>query len=279
MATRKYIAAALAVLLAATGVQAQKKTIEERRRIREGNNEAWQSSAKYAFGVHTGLDLGAAVPYPLNGMGPGAKMKAVPRINPQLGVSFTTFPLHRITVTVEATYKQVGIDAEAWVSGQQFTLPGNPPTTTRFRGTADVNMQFSMLEIPVYVGYSLGDGRSKVFIGGYYSHIFKARFNTTPMKGVVENPDDPGAPPIMVTPENPVPADAMPAFNDYLGSWDAGMLAGYQWQIFPRIDLSVRLSMGFKDIFRKDRNYLEYKMLHMRGSLTLSYSFLCYTRK
>lgn len=276
---RKYIAAAIIVLLAATGAQAQKKSPEERRQIKNANNVAWQSSAKYAFGVHTGLDIGAAVPHPISGMGPDAKMSAVPKINPQLGVSFTTYPLHRVTATVEVTYKQVGIDAEAWVSGQQFTLPGDPPTVTRFRGTAAVAMQFSMLEIPVYIGYSFGDGRNKVFLGGYYSHIFKARFSTTPLKGVAENPDDPTKPPTMITPENPVPSDMMPAFNDYLGKWDAGMLVGYQWQVFPRVDLSVRLSTGFKDIFKKGNNYLEYKMLHMRGSLTLSYSFLRYTRK
>ncbi len=276
---RKYIAAALAIILTAGGVHAQKKSPEEKREIRNANSAAWQSSAKYAFGVHTGLDIGAAVPYPIDAMGPGAKMRAIPRLNPQLGVSFTTYPLHRVTATVEVTYKQVGIDAEAWVAGQRFTLPGDPPTIPRFRGTAEVNMQFSMLEIPVYIGYSFGDGRNKVFLGGYYSHIFKARFNTTPIKGLVENPSEPGSQPIIVTPENPVSADVMPAFNDYLDSWDAGMLAGYQWQIFPRIDLSVRLSMGFKDIFKKGNNYLEYKMLHMRGSLTLSYSFLRYTRK
>ncbi len=276
---RKYIVAIIITLLAATGMSAQKRTREERRQIRDDNNAAWQSSAKYAFGVHTGLDIGAAVPYPLGGMGPGAKMRAVPRLNPQLGVSFTTYPLHRVTATVEVTYKQVGIDAEAWVAGQQFTLPGSPPVITKFRGTVEVAMQFSMLEIPVYVGYSFGDGRNKVFLGGYYSRIFKARFSTTPLKGLAENPADPSAPPTMIIPDNPVPPEVMPAFSNYLGNWDAGMLAGYQWQIFPRIDLSVRLSMGFKDIFKKDNNYLEYKMLHMRGSLTLSYSFLRYVRK
>ncbi len=275
---RKYIAAVIVIILAASSAQAQDKTAEDKQRRRDAANKAWQSSAKYAFGIHTGLDIGAAAPYPLNGMGPNAKMSAVPKLNPQLGVSVTSYPLHRITATLEVTYKQVGIDAEAWVEGQQFTLPGNPPTTTRFRGTAAVSMQFSMLEIPLYIGYSFGDGRNKVFIGGYYSHIFKSHFNTTPLKGMVENPDDPSAPPVLVDEDNPVPGGAMPEFNKYLGKWDAGMLVGYQWQIFPRIDLSARFSMGFKDIFKKGNNYLEYKMLHLRGSITVSYSFLRYTK-
>ncbi|MDR2907123.1 MAG: PorT family protein [Bacteroidales bacterium] len=272
---KKHIVATILILFAAVSVRAQTGSSEERRQIRKENNEVWQAQAKYAFGIHTGLDIGGAVPF--GGMS-GMKMRAVPRLRPQLGVSFTSYPIHRLTATVEVTYKQVGIDAEAWVSGQQFTLPGDPPATTMFRGTADVSMQFSMLEIPVYAGYSFEDGRNKVFFGGYYSRIFKARFNTTPLKGMVENPNDSSAPPVLVTPDNPVPSDVMPAFNSYLGNWDAGLLAGYQLQIFPRIDLSARFSMGLKDIFKRGNNYLEYKMLHLRGSLTLSYSFLRYTK-
>ena len=38
----------------------------------------------------------------------------------------------------------------------------------------------------------------------------------------------------MVTPDSPIPPDAMPVFNDYLDCWDVGMLLGYEWQIVPR---------------------------------------------
>ena len=40
--------------------------------------------------------------------------------------------------------------------------------------------------------------------------------------------------------------------------------------------MTARVSMGFKDIFRRGSNYLDYKMLHMRGTLMISYSFLRY---
>lgn len=142
--------------------------------------------------------------------------------------------------------------------------PDGEDFITRFRGTANVVMNFSMFEIPVYVGYSFGGGRSRIYLGAYYSYILKSQFNTTPLKGLVENPNDPSKPPIMVTPDSPVPPDAMPVFNDYLGKWDAGMLLGYEWQIVPRVKMTARFSMGFKDIFRRGSNYLEYKMLHMR---------------
>jgi hypothetical protein len=208
-------------------------------------------------------------------------MSAVPKLNPSLGLSFTTYPLHRFTLTVEATYKQVGIDAKARVTGQKFTMVDDNGTAslTQFMGTAYVNMSFSMLEVPVYVGYSFGDGSNRVILGGYYSHIFEGRFTTDPIKGVVVDPALPIDPdPVLVTPENPVPGDMMPLFNDYLDNWDAGMLVGYEWRVFPRFNLGARFSVGFKDIFRRGNNYLDYKMLHMRGTVSLSYSLLRYTK-
>lgn len=254
------------------------KTPAERKEIRHQNNLLWKETAKYAFGVHTGIDIGAAAPWPVSGLGAGAKMSAVPKLNPALGVSFTTYPLDRFTFTAEVTYKQVGIDAKARVPGQRFTLiDEGGRSTIEFRGTAHMKMAFSMLEVPFYVGYSFGDGRNRVFLGGYYSYIFKAEFNTTPYKGVVVNPDSPHEPPMEIKPGADL-AGVMPDFNSYMDDWDAGMLVGYEWQIIPRINLSVRFSMGFKDIFQKGNNYLEFKMLHMRGTLSLSYSFLRYTK-
>lgn len=238
--------------------------------------------AKYAFGVHVGIDIGGAAPWPpANMRGDVMKMAAVPRLNPSLGLSFTAHLPRRFTLSAELTYKQVGIDADAWVSGQQFRLP-NPDgddLITRFRGTANVVMNFSMLEVPVYVGYSFRGGRSRIYLGAYYSYILKSDFKTTPLKGLVENPGDPERQPIVVTPQSPVPPDAMPVFNNYLGKWDAGMLLGYEWQIVPRVNMTARLSVGFKDIFRPGSNYLEYKVLHMRGTIAVSYSFLRYKEK
>lgn len=238
--------------------------------------------AKYAFGVHVGIDIGGAAPWPpANMRGDVMKMSAVPRLNPSLGLSFTAHLPRRFTLSAELTYKQVGIDADAWVSGQQFRLPNSDgdDLITRFRGTANVVMNFSMLEVPVYVGYSFRGGRSRIYLGAYYSYILKSDFKTTPLKGLVENPGDPERPPIVVTPQSPVPPDAMPVFNNYLGKWDAGMLLGYEWQIVPRVNMTARLSVGFKDIFRPGSNYLEYKMLHMRGTIAVSYSFLRYKEK
>lgn len=249
-----------------------------------GNNRKTaplMEATRYAFGVHVGIDIGGAVPWPPSNLSSGdMKMSAVPKLNASLGMSFTAPISKRFTVTAEATYKQVGIDADAWVSGQKFRVP-NPDGAdlmTQFRGTANVVMDFTMLEFPVYVGFSFRGGRDRIYLGAYYSYVFSSHFNTTPLKGLVENPNNPSEPPIMITPDNPVPSDVMPVFDNYLGKWDGGMLLGYEWQIVPRIKMTARISMGFKDIFRTGSNYLDYKMLHMRGTVALSYAFLKYKK-
>ncbi len=244
---------------------------------REAGLAAVNRTPRFAFGVQLGVDVGGAVPWPpANLRADVMKMRAVPRLSPSIGLSFTANLPKRFSLTAEVVGKQIGIDAEAWVSGQQFRMPdpGGPDMITRFRGTAEVTMRFSMIEVPVYVGYGFNEGRSRIYLGAYYSYVFHSNFDTTPIKGLVENPLDPSTPPILVTPENPVPKDVMPVFNDYLGNWDAGMLLGYEWQIIPRLSMTARFSVGFKDIFRRGSNYLEYKMLHMRGSLSISYAFL-----
>lgn len=227
----------------------------------------------YDIGVHVGMDIGAAAPWPLKHTG-GMNMSAVAKLSPALGGSFTMHLPKRFSLSGEVTWKQVGIDASARVAAQRFSNKKEDGTTSivEFRGTADVKMAFSMLEVPVYIGYGFNCNKNRLYIGGYYSHVFKAEFDTTPRKGVVVNPElavDPD--PILITPENPIPDGVMPAFNDYLDNWDAGFLIGYEWQIIPRLNLTARFSMGLKDIFKPNNNYLDYKMLHMRGTVMVSY--------
>ena len=61
-------------------------------------------------------------------------------------------------------------------------------------------------------------------------------------------------------------------FSSSLDSWDMGILLGYERQLFPRVELGLRVSCGFKDIFKRNNQYFDYRMLHMRGSVVLSYN-------
>ena len=78
-----------------------------------------------------------------------------------------------------------------------------------------------------------------------------------------------------VTPEAPIHMD----FSSSMDSWDAGLLLGYEKKLFSRFDIGLRVTFGLKDIFTSDNKYFDYKMLQMRGTLTLSYDlFVLRTR-
>ena len=224
----------------------------------------------FAFGVHTGFDLGAAVPWPPGqAIGGGSKMSAVPHLTPAIGISYTTLFDRHWSLTAEATYKTVALDAKTWQSSQIFhdTDDAGNPTLLEFRGTASAKMSFTMLEIPLFVRYTFSRENNRILLGGYYSRVFSATFDTSPYKGTLTNMHTGEVEPIY--PDEPYTQD----FNSELDNWDAGVLIGYERRLAPRIMLSGRFMMGFKDIFKPGTGYFDYNMLHMRGTVTLSYYF------
>ncbi len=255
------------LLLAAATVAAQAKDRPEKVR---------RDPVSFAFGVHTGIDIGASIPFPPSyAMGGGSQMSAVPKLTPALGLSYTTIMHPHWSMTLETTYKTVALDAKTRTNSQVFHDKNSDGSEKliEFRGTAEAKMSFTMLEVPLYLRYTFGQGTNRVILGGYYSYIVKASFDTQPYKGLLFNmnmdPDDPEAyeP---VTPETPYTQD----FNGALDNWDAGVILGYERRLFPRVHLSGRFMMGFKDIFRPGTDYFDYKMLHMRGTIGVSYLFI-----
>ena len=129
-----------------------------------------------------------------------------------------------------------------------------------------MSMDFTMLEIPLYFKYTFKNQKDRILAGLYGAWIINAKFRNTVTKGYMMTDDkvyngsiDPG---------NPLYIN----FSNLLDSWDMGFIAGYERQLFPRIELGLRFSCGFKDIFKPSNQYFDYKMLHMRGSLVLSYN-------
>lgn len=237
--------------------------------ITHAQTKSKKSNLNPAFyiGVHTGMDIGAAAPYPLSSMGEDSKISAVPYLTPALGFSANMEFTPRWSASAEITYKKFGIEAKAWVTDQRFIDRDNPDRILSFRGTADIGMKFTMLEVPLYIDYSFGKRyNSHVILGAYYAQVFTSDFNATPKKGMLTNVNNPEdfAP---VTPDEPFTQD----FSNDMDSWDVGMLVGYKTKIIERVELGLRLSVGFKDIFKDDAKSLPYKMLHMRGSIVLSY--------
>ena len=248
--------------LAVTTVMAQKPRREKKPQV---------VPQRFIVGVHSGIDIGGAVPWPPGKIGGQSKMKAVPHLTPALGLSWTTIYTQQWSASLEATYKTVSLDATAWVTDQMFK-DVESGLIKHFRGTTDITMGFSMIEVPLYLRYTFRDGNNRVMLGGYYSYVIKGKFRANPLKGTLTSDPSSNDPNDYdpVAPGDQVEQD----FSDYLSKWDAGVILGYERALFPRVTLSGRFMMGFKDIFRRDSKYLDYKMLHMRGTLVLSYQFM-----
>jgi uncharacterized membrane protein (Fun14 family) len=211
-------------------------------------------------GLILGADIGGAVPFPVSNI-PGT-INAYPIINPALGASISFSLIKGWGLGVEVYYKTVAMKADARVENQRFNMDD---ATMYFSGTTKTEMKFIMLEVPFYTKYRFNN-RNFAFAGGYYSHIFSGSFIADPVKGYSGSGPDIAE----ITDVSEITMD----FSQYMGNWDAGALIGYERTIFDRLKLALRFSMGFKDIFKPSNNYFDYKMLHMRGCVTLTYDLI-----
>jgi len=237
-------------------------------------SDTWRSNLNYVFGIHTGTDFGGAIPLPFRkAIGKDDQMSATLRLKPNIGLSATAIFNPQWSLSLEATYKIVALKAKARVANQTFYDRSDDSFIwVSFRGSTDMEMSFPMLEIPLYVRYSFG--KNRVLLGGYYARIFNAKFSASPYKGMLFNVidgepdyDNPIGP---ISPDEPFTQN----FDDAMSKWDAGVMLGYERQIFmPKLLVGGRCSMGFKDIFQPDKKYLAYDMKHLRATLMVCYLF------
>ena len=222
-----------------------------------------QVEYRFALGVQLGTDIGGAIPFPFSNV-PDV-FNPYPKLSPSIGAKLAFPVTKKWTLGAEVTYKKVAIDADARIDNQRFHDDKNN-IISRFCGSAEMSMDFTMLEIPLYFKYTFKNQKDRILAGLYGAWIINAKFRNTVTKGYMMTDDkvyngsiDPG---------NPLYIN----FSNLLDSWDMGLIAGYERQLFPRIELGLRFSCGFKDIFKPSNQYFDYKMLHMRGSLVLSYN-------
>lgn len=217
---------------------------------------------RFALGVQLGTDIGGAIPFPFSHI--PDPFNAYPQLHPSLGVRFT-FPITgKWGVGAEFTYKKVSIDADARISNQRFNDEKNH-VIARFTGSAEMSMDFTMLEVPVYAKYTFRNQKDRLMFGGYFAYIAKGKFKIKVNKGYMMTDECVynGA-----IEDEPLDID----FGNILDDWDAGLLLGYERKLFSRVEIGLRVSCGLKDIFQPDNQYFDYKMLHMRGTLNLSYN-------
>lgn len=216
---------------------------------------------RFALGVQLGTDIGGAVPFPFKYI--PETFNPYPKLNLSLGAKLS-FPLtSRWSLGTEFTYKTVTMNADARVENQRYQ---DKELIQYFSGTAEMHMDFTMLEIPVYTKYTLRNGKDRLLAGPYFAWVMKSSFVIDPKKGYIgtTGPDKVDS----VMPEDMDDMD----FNNSLDSWDMGILLGYERKLSTRFELGLRFSWGFKDIFKSNNQYFDYSMLHMRGTVVVSYN-------
>lgn len=217
------------------------------------------------IGIHTGLNIGGSTPLPAGKLGKNAKINVAPGLMLQLGCSWAFMIDDIWSVGAEVTYKSVDLDITAWVPGQRYRDKDNEGLFVTFRGTTRIKMSYSMLEVPIYGGYTFGPLRNNtVILGLYYAYVLRHDFRVFPTKGTITSSTGTIG---IITPDSPYTQD----FNGDLKNWDWGFTAGYSRKIMNRLDLGVRFSMGLTDVFRSGSNALDYGMYQIRGTLMLSY--------
>jgi hypothetical protein len=209
-----------------------------------------------------GTDIGGAVPIPFNAV--GGSFNAYPKLNATLGVHLNMNLHNHWSLGTDLNYKTIGMDADARVTNQKFKGEG---MVQYFTGTSEMSMSFTLMEMPFYVKYHMGNKRQhSIMLGVYGAYIFKSSFETRATKGFI------GTEPDRVDSE--VSSPMIMDFSALLDKWDAGLSAGYEARIFPRVTMGLRIMVGLKDIFVSGSDFFDYQMKHIRGSVTVSYDLI-----
>lgn len=217
----------------------------------------------FKAGVLVGTDIGGAIPVPF---------KYIPKTfnpYPQLNIAIGAFAGLRLydnwDVELSVIYKTVGMKADAMVENQKYEDRSNG-LLQYYTGTASMDMSFTMVEFPILVNYSFPNDISKVQFGVYVAYNLKPQFTTLATKGYAG-----GSPNTVSVIVDPGGQAINMEFSNTLSDLDAGLVLGYKHTVYKRFDVGARISLGLCDIFKSGSKFFDYKMLHMRGSLMISY--------
>ena len=112
---------------------------------------------RFALGVQLGTDIGGAVPFPFKHI--PETFNPYPKLNLSLGAKLS-FPItSRWSLGTELTYKTITMNADARVENQRYQ---DKELVQYFSGSAEMHMDFTMLEIPVYTKYTLRNGKDRL---------------------------------------------------------------------------------------------------------------------
>jgi hypothetical protein len=102
-------------------------------------------------------------------------------------------------------------------------------------------------------------------MGLYGAYKVSGKFETIAVKGFTSDmPNDVHA---EVQPSDNIRSD----FSDDLRHWGFGVLLGYEFAVFSRLNAGVHLNFSPFDIFKANVNYFDYTMHPLRGVVMVSY--------
>lgn len=209
-----------------------------------------------------GVDMGGALPFPLSDIPAGSK--GTPRINPSLGLGFEYRFKGKWSLGTDISYHFLAYTATADVISQPFYF-NNHQDILYFSGHTSTDVELRMVDFPVLVMFNPGPNWS-LLLGAYYARIMDGKFVTAGTEGVL-SPDKA----ITDTTTLPGPADVTYNFNDYIDKWDAGLLIGYRYNLNHRIFFWTRFQVGFKSIFVKEFDFIDYELYQLRLNVGVAF--------
>lgn len=223
---------------------------------------------EWAVSGQLGLQGGGAIPIPMSALSGddgavNAEIKVYPRLAARVGRRLSD----KWMVCAGLDYASSGIAAKARVKNQRIKETDRSSgelTVKYFTGVSLVEMAFAYAEFPVYAEYSISP-RNKLLMGLYGGYKVSGKFEVTVMKGFTsDKPDDVHA---EVQPSDNIRSN----FSGDLRSWDFGVLLGYEFAVFSRLNAGLHLNFSPFDIFKAGVDYFDYTMHPLRGSIMLSY--------
>lgn len=212
-------------------------------------------NSKWEIYPSLGIDMGGAVPFPLSDIPDGAK--GTPKLLPNIGLGYEYHVLNKISVGIECNYHTLAFSSKADVRSQPF-YSDNRQNILYFSGKTSADVELRFLEFPLVLNYTINPNFT-LEAGTYYSRILDGSFNTKGTDGILSDNKA-----ITDTASLPGIANTSYNFNDNLDKWDAGLLIGYRYNLNHKIFFWSRLQVGFKSIFVKEFENIDYEMYQVR---------------
>lgn len=208
-----------------------------------------------------GVDIGGSIPFPFSDIPKGAKF--TPKPNPNIGLGVEYRLSEKWSLGLEASYHVLSFSAKADVRSQPFYFD-NHTDVLYFSGETSTDVRLRFFEFPLIGKYAI-NSRWSVEPGVYYSRILDGSFKTKGNNGVLS--DDKS-----ITDSAPLPGIVSTSynFNEFIDNWDAGLLIGVKYKTYKDINFWCRLQVGFKSIFVKEFNNIEYEMYQLRFNAGVS---------